>query len=49
MQAEQFSQLVRVLVQEAEFEKVRAYAALSVRFLGEEAADQHLAGFVSCL
>ena len=49
MNAEQFSQLLQVLVQEEEFEKVRAYADLSVRFLGQEAADQHLAGFVSCL
>ena len=49
MNTEQFNQLAGVFVQEATFEKVRAYAALSVRFLGQESADQHLAGFLSCL
>lgn len=42
----QFQGLVGALLQEASFEKVRIYGALSVQFLGEEGAETELQNFV---
>ena len=42
----QFQGLVGALLQEASFEKVRIYGALSVQFLGEEGAETELQSFV---
>ena len=42
----QFQGLVGALLQEASFEKVRIYGALSVQFLGEECAETELQNFV---
>lgn len=49
MEEQQLTDLVNVLLNEEAFQRVRAYAALSVKHLGEESADEHLQSFASGL